>query len=85
VSERMCALGNLAVFLWAKNHLGETFAIAQINKNHAAEIATRMHPAGQGYLLADISGAELVAMVSAIHGSEPSVWAMAGISQVGFG
>jgi len=36
-------------------------------------------------LLTDVGGAELVAMVSAIHGSEPSVWAMAGISQVGFG
>jgi hypothetical protein len=35
----MCALGNLSLFFGTKNHLGETFAIAQVDKNDTAKIA----------------------------------------------
>ena len=35
------------IFFRAKNNLGQTFAIAQIDKNHAAMIARHMHPAGK--------------------------------------
>ena len=79
----MRGLGDLGIFFRTKDHLGEAFAIAQIDKDHSAVIAAGVHPAGQRDLFADVGGAKGVAMMSAIHGGEPSVWAMVGISQVG--
>ena len=64
---------DLRVFLGTENYLGEAFAVAQVDKNHAAVIATRMHPAGERGLLADVSDAESVAVVGAIHDTQKGV------------
>ena len=60
----------LGIFLRAKDDLGQAFTVAQVNENDAAVIAPRMHPAGEFDLLADVGGAQGVAVMGAIHGGE---------------
>ena len=47
-------LGQRGIFLGTKNNLGETFAIAQIDKNDAAVIARDVDPTGKRCVLADV-------------------------------
>ena len=56
--------------------------VAQVDEQHAAMVALAMDPAGQADCLADIGGAELGAMMSAIgvHGCACSI-AMCGNSR----
>jgi hypothetical protein len=51
-------LRKLSVFLRTKNHLGQAFAVAEINENHAAVIAGNVHPPGKRDLSADIAFAK---------------------------
>jgi hypothetical protein len=41
-----------------ENHLSQSFAVAQINENHAAVIAGDVHPSGKRDLPADIAFAK---------------------------
>ena len=68
VFQMMRGLRDFGIFLRAKDDLGESFAIAQIDENDAAVIAPGMDPAGEFDLLADVGGAKGVAIVGAIHG-----------------
>ena len=56
-----------SVLLRAKDNLGQTFAIAQIDEDDAAMIARDVHPAGERDLLADVDLAKRIAIVRAIH------------------
>ena len=64
---------NGCIFFRAKDHLGDALAIAQVDENHAAVIATHMHPAGQNDLLSDVGCCQLIAVVSPIHGEEKAL------------
>ena len=66
----MRALRDFGMFFRPENNLREAFPVAQIGEDDAAEIALRMDPAGERDLLADVGGAEGVAMMRAIHGGE---------------
>jgi hypothetical protein len=48
-------LRDFSVLFRAKYHLGQAFAVAQVDKNHATVIAGNMNPAGKRHLLADVS------------------------------
>ena len=61
-------LRDRCIFFGPKHNLRQTFAIAQIDKNHAAVIARDVHPAGKRDLLADVGFAKRIAVVRAIHG-----------------
>ena len=64
----MRTAGEFGIFFGPENDLRQTFAVAKINENQPAKIATRMDPAGELDLLTDICCAKRVAVVSAIHG-----------------
>ena len=57
-AQRVRLLCKLGIFLRAKNHLSQSFAVAQINENHAAMIAGDIHPSGKRDLPADIAFAK---------------------------
>ncbi len=78
------ALGNFGVFFRAKNDLGQSLAIAQIDEDDSAKIAPGMDPACEFYLLPDVGRAKGVTMMSAIHGDSGRVsfWAGNVIAQV---
>ena len=57
-AQRVRLLCKLGIFLRAKNHLSQSFAVAQINENHAAVIAGDVHPSGKRDLPADIAFAK---------------------------
>ena len=80
----MRRLGDLGIFLRTEDNLGQAFAIAEVDENDATVVAPGMDPAGEFDLLADIGGAESVAVMGAIHGGSGgvSVWAKGGIAQV---
>ena len=80
----MRALRNLGCFLRTENDLCEAFAIAQIDEDEATEVSPGMNPAGELDLLANVGGAEGVAVVRAIHDGERrvSVWAKGVNAQV---
>src|SRR6476620_11797586 len=82
--KRMRALRNVGAFLGTKNDLRKAFAIAQIDENDATEVPPGMNPAGELDLLANVGGAEGVAVVRAIHDGERrvSVWAKGVNAQV---
>ena len=63
----------LGIFLRAKDNLGQSFAIAQIDENDAAMIAPHMDPAGQRDLLSDVGCCQLIAVMSPIHGEEKAL------------
>jgi hypothetical protein len=50
-----------------KNRLRAAFAVANINKNQATQIAAGMNPAGQRDGLPDVCRAQFVAMMRAFH------------------
>ena len=50
-----------------ENGLGAAFAVADVNKNDAAEVAAGVDPAGKDDGLAGVFGAELVAVMGAAH------------------
>ena len=84
IAQMVRGLRDLGVLLRAEDDLGQAFAVAQIDEGDAAVIAPGMDPAGERDLLADVGGAESVAMMGAIHNSCGSVtfWARRGTSQV---
>jgi hypothetical protein len=57
----------LAQIRGIKNGLGAAFAVANVDKDEAAEVTPGMDPAGQGGGLPDVSRAQFVAMVRAFH------------------
>ena len=57
-AQRVRLLCKLRVFLGAKNYLRQSFAVAQINEDHAAVIAGDIYPSGKRDLLADIAFAK---------------------------
>jgi hypothetical protein len=57
-AQRMRLLCEVGIFLGPKNHLSQSFAVAQINENHTAMIAGNVHPSGKRDLLADIGFAK---------------------------
>ena len=65
--------GQLRVFLRAKDHLGQAFPITQINENNAAMIAADVDPAGELDRATNVGGAQLGAVMGAIHGVEASL------------
>jgi hypothetical protein len=48
----LCKLG---IFLRAENHLSESFAVAQINEDHATVVPGDIYPSGKRDLPADIA------------------------------
>jgi len=56
VAERVRDGRQLGILLRAKNDLGQSFAIAQIDENDAAMIAPDMHPAREFRDTADVGG-----------------------------
>jgi hypothetical protein len=66
----MGLLRHLRVFFGSKDHLGQTFTIAQIDKDDAAMIARPVHPSSQRDLLADIGCSKRIAMMGSIHGAK---------------
>jgi hypothetical protein len=54
----MSLLCKLGIFLRAKNHLTQSFAVAQINENHAAMIAGDIYPSGKRDLPANVAFAK---------------------------
>ena len=48
-----------------KNDLRDPFAVAQVNEDHATEIAAAMNPSHQNHALADVGGAQLSARMGA--------------------
>ena len=65
--------GDLGIFLWPENHLGQALAIAQVDKNNATVIAPNMDPTGEHRGLADVALAEFVAMVGSVHDAESAL------------
>jgi len=57
-AQRVRLLCKLRVFLGAKNYLSQSFAVAQINENHAPVIAHDVYPSGKRDLSADIAFAK---------------------------
>ncbi len=57
-AQRVRLFCELGVFLWTENHLSQSFAIAQINEDHAAVVAGDIHPAGKRDLPADVAFAK---------------------------
>jgi hypothetical protein len=60
-------LSKLGVFLWAKDNLSESFAVAHINEDHAAMVAGAIHPTRKRDIRADVGFAKRIAVVCAIH------------------
>jgi len=54
-AQRVRLLCKPGIFLGAKNCLGQSLAIAQINEDYAAVIARDVDPSGKRDLLADIA------------------------------
>jgi len=52
--QRVGLFCQLGILLRTKNHLGQPFAVAQINENHTAMVAGNVHPSGKRDFLADI-------------------------------
>ncbi len=50
----------------AENHLGQTVAVAQVNKNQAAVVASVLHPAHQADFGRVVGQSELTAGVTAL-------------------
>ena len=50
-----------------ENRLRAAFAVADVNKDQAAQVAAGMDPAGQGDRLPDVRRAQFVAMMRAFH------------------
>ena len=61
------SFGRLGVLLGPEDDLGHALAVAQIDENDPAVVAHGIHPAGKRDGLADVGGAEFVAVVRA-HG-----------------
>src|SRR2546421_12691036 len=57
-----------------KNRLRATFAIAHINENKTAEVASRVDPTRQRHGLADVRRAQFIAMVRSFHLKERGCW-----------
>src|SRR6266480_4415452 len=68
----MRLLRKLGVLLRTKDNLRQPFAIAQIDEDDAAMIARDMHPAGERDFAADVSLAQGIAIVRAIHAQAES-------------
>jgi hypothetical protein len=47
--------------------LRAAFAVAQVDKQHAAEVAPRMHPTGQSHSLPRVWRAQFIAMMCSFH------------------
>jgi hypothetical protein len=58
--------GEFGVFFGAKDDLGEAFTIPQVHEDDAAVVASGIDPTRKGDGLADVGGAELVAVVGAV-------------------
>ncbi len=67
VSQAVRELRRFRIFFGTKHHLRQTFAIAQIDEDHAAVIAPDMHPAGDLHAATDVSRAQFIAMMCAIE------------------
>ena len=59
-------LGGLGVFLGAEDALGEALAVAEVDEDDAAVVAGGIDPADERDGLADVVGAEFVAVVGAV-------------------
>ena len=59
---------HLRIFFRAKHHLRQPLAIAQIDENDAAMIASDCDPTSEFHFAADIGFAQLAAIVGSIHG-----------------
>src|SRR4029077_13524794 len=57
-AQRVRLLCKLSIFLRAEYQLSQSFAVAQINENHAAVIAGDVYPAGKRDLPTDIAFAK---------------------------
>jgi hypothetical protein len=57
-AQRVRLLCELGIFLRAKHDLGQPFAVAQINKNHATVVAGDIYPSGKRDLPANIAFAK---------------------------
>src|SRR5438552_1566228 len=57
-----------------KHGLRASLAIAHVNKDQPAEVASRVDPAGQCYGLADVRRAQFVAMMRSFHLKERGCW-----------
>jgi hypothetical protein len=57
--------GELGVLLGAEHHLGQAFAVAQVDEDDATVVAGRIHPATERDGLADVLCADGVAMKGA--------------------
>ena len=68
IPQLVTALGGSGIFLWAVNNLSDAFPIPQIHKNYTVVVAHTVHPAGKGHGLTNVSRAEFITMMGAIHG-----------------
>ena len=48
-------------------NLGDTIAVAQVDKGHCTEVAHLLHPTGEGYCFIDVAASQTAASVSSVH------------------
>jgi hypothetical protein len=61
------SLREFRILFRPEDHLGQTLAIAQVDKNDSAMIPRHMDPAGERYLLADVPFPQFVAVMGPVH------------------
>src|SRR5262249_42069967 len=66
-AQRMRLFRKLGIFFRSKYDLCKSLAIAQVDENYAAVIASDVYPSGERGLLADIGFPKRIAMVRAKH------------------
>ena len=60
---------NLGVALRIKDHLGEAPPVTQVDEDNPAVVSTSQYPAHQGDFLPDLGRAQIVAVMTALHGA----------------
>ena len=59
---------HVGIFFRTEHNLGQAFAVAQIDENDPAMIATDGDPAGEFHFAIDIGFAQLIAIMGPVHG-----------------
>ena len=62
-------IAELRIVVRLELDLGHTLAIAQIDKNNAALVADRVHPAEERHSRAEVGGGKLGTVMRAMHGN----------------
>ena len=66
-AQRGCAFLESGVCRALDHELGDSIAVAQVNKCHSSQFSGLLYPAGQGHLAAGVFNAEFSASVCSVH------------------